>query len=67
MGRAGKILDPRMLELLVDPRSHAPLRLAPAGDRLLCADSGRAYPVRRGIPVLLAEEAEPVPEKKGAS
>ncbi len=37
-----------------------------AGDELTCAACGRVYPVRRGLPHLLAEEARPGDERQPA-
>jgi hypothetical protein len=45
-----------LLEILVCPVDKAKVNLQ--GDRLLCEQCGRAYPVRDGIPIMLEEEAE---------
>lgn len=45
-----------LLAILVCPVDHA--KVQPEGDFLVCAECGRAYPVRDGIPVMLVEEAE---------
>ena len=45
------------LEGLVCPQSRAPLVFSADRQELLCKESGLAYPVRNGIPVLLIEEA----------
>ena len=45
-----------LLAILVCPVDHA--KVNPEGDFLVCAECGRAYPVRDGIPVMLVEEAE---------
>lgn len=50
-------VDKELLEILACPVDHAPVR--EEGDRLVCAQCGRRYPVRDGIPVMLVEEAEP--------
>lgn len=51
-------LDPALLEILVCPESHAPLR--EVGDWLVSTDPAtrRRYPVRDGIPVMLLDESE---------
>ena len=68
--------DPRLLELLVCPACHAPLRgpdSPPGGPdpELVCTGCGLAYPVREGIPVMLVDEARPTrpggAEPSGAS
>ncbi len=45
-----------LLDILVCPVDKAKVHLE--GDRLICEQCGRAYPVRDGIPVMLEEEAE---------
>lgn len=43
-----------LLEILVCLECHG--GLDDRGDRLVCRDCGCAYPVRDGIPIMLAEE-----------
>jgi uncharacterized protein YbaR (Trm112 family) len=51
-------VDKELLEILACPdEHHAPLR--EEGDRLVCTECGRRFPVRDGIPVMLLDEAEP--------
>jgi uncharacterized protein YbaR (Trm112 family) len=45
-----------LLAILACPVDHAPLR--EEQERLVCGNCGRRYPVRDGIPVLLADQAE---------
>jgi uncharacterized protein YbaR (Trm112 family) len=45
-----------LLDILVCPMDRKSLRLE--GDRLVCAECGRRYPVVDNIPVMLIEEAE---------
>jgi len=45
-----------LLDILVCPIDKAKVHLE--GERLVCEQCGRAYPVREGIPVMLEEEAE---------
>lgn len=52
-------LDPQLLEILVCPVTRSKLRQE--GDHLVAEQpegAGLRYPIRDGIPVLLAEEAE---------
>jgi hypothetical protein len=49
-------VDKQLLEILVCPADHGALR--EEGDRLICAQCKRRYPVRDGIPVMLIDEAE---------
>lgn len=55
------MLDKSLLEILVCPQSKAPL--AQVGDELICQQSGLAYPIIDGIPVLLIEEAREINPK----
>ena len=50
------MIDPRLLEILACPLCKAAVKLE--GERLVCAQCGRRYPIREGIPVMLIEEAE---------
>lgn len=52
------VIDPGLLEILVCPLTRSKLRQE--GDELVAeqpAGAGLRYPVRDGVPVLLAEEA----------
>ena len=51
------MIDRELLSILVCPVSKGRLVPSDAEDELLCVASGLAYPVRDGIPVLLADEA----------
>ena len=69
---AANALPADLLEILVCPVDHG--KVNPDGDYLVCAQCGRAYPVRDGIPVMLIEEAEqrqpapqPTPDAGSAS
>jgi uncharacterized protein YbaR (Trm112 family) len=48
-------LDPGLLAILRCPLTRSPLRQE--GDFLVAEQGGLRYPVREGIPVMLAEEA----------
>jgi uncharacterized protein YbaR (Trm112 family) len=50
-----KPVDPLLLEILRCPVTRSRLREEPGW--LVAEDGGLAYPVRDGIPVMLAEEA----------
>lgn len=55
-------IDEQLLAVLACPAEHhAPLQLGtptdPTADFLTCAECGRQFPVRDGIPVLLIDEA----------
>ncbi len=55
----------RTLALLVCPVCHGQLRVLP--ESVGCAGCGRSYPVRDGIPVLIAGEASPPRYPSGTS
>ena len=50
-------LDPRLLDKLVCPLTRKPLRYDEAAQELVSEAAGLAYPIRDGVPVMLAEEA----------
>ena len=50
-------VDPKLLELLVCPVSHKPLRYDREAGELISDAAGLAYPIRDGIPILLEDEA----------
>lgn len=56
-------LNPQLLDILACPLCQEKVTLAADGQGLVCAACRRVYPVRDGIPVMLADEtaAEPVP------
>ena len=54
------MIDPRLLDVLVCPVTRAPLRYDEDAQELISEAAGLAYPVRDGVPVMLAEEARPL-------
>jgi uncharacterized protein YbaR (Trm112 family) len=50
-------VDPRLLEILVCPLTRGPLTYDRARNELISAKAGLAYPIRNGIPIMLADEA----------
>jgi uncharacterized protein YbaR (Trm112 family) len=50
-------VDPRLLEILVCPLTKGPLTYDRATNELISAQAGLAYPIRDGIPIMLADEA----------
>ncbi len=50
------MIDPQLLEILACPACKTEVKLE--GERLVCVQCGRRYPIREGIPVMLIEEAE---------
>lgn len=50
-------IDPRLLEILVCPLTKGPLTYDRERGELISVKAGLAYPVRDGIPIMLADEA----------
>jgi uncharacterized protein YbaR (Trm112 family) len=50
-------IDPRLLEILVCPLTRGPLSYDRERGELISPKAGLAYPIRNGIPIMLAEEA----------
>lgn|GEM_PF-17959 len=56
--RAG--VDPKLLEILVCPATHATLEYDAAAGELISRKAGLAYPIRDGIPIMLVSEARQI-------
>ena len=50
-------IDKKLLDILVCPVSKKPLSFNEDTNELICEESGLAYPIKDGIPVMLPEEA----------
>ena len=50
-------IDPRLLEILVCPITKSTLHYDAARNELISEVAKLAYPIRDGIPIMLAEEA----------
>ncbi|CAN5294884.1 Trm112 family protein [soil metagenome] len=50
-------VDPRLLEVLVCPVTRGPLTYDRAAGELISAGAKLAYPIRDGVPIMLAEDA----------
>ncbi|WP_369058067.1 Trm112 family protein [Caulobacter sp. 73W] len=50
-------IDPRLLEVLVCPVSRGPLDYDRKAGELVSRQAKLAYPIRDGVPIMLAEEA----------
>ncbi|TSJ64836.1 Trm112 family protein [Starkeya sp. 3C] len=59
-------MDPKLLELLVCPVTKGPLDYDRAGHELISRAARLAYPIRDGIPIMLADEARPLTEEEVA-
>ncbi|MEF8728316.1 MAG: Trm112 family protein [Accumulibacter sp.] len=53
-------MDARLLDILVCPVCKANLEYRKADEELLCKPCRLAFPVRDGIPIMLADEARPL-------
>ena len=49
--------DPKLLEILVCPVTKGPLSYDREKDELVSKQAGLAYPIRAGVPIMLAGEA----------
>jgi uncharacterized protein len=54
--------DPRLLELLVCPVTKTRLHYDAERQELVSRAAGLAFPIRDGIPIMLAEEARDLSE-----
>jgi uncharacterized protein YbaR (Trm112 family) len=59
-GEDARGFDRRMLEALVCPVTHAPLRYDAERQELVSRTAHLAFPVRNGIPILLVSEAREI-------
>ncbi len=58
-------LDAKLLEILVCPVTKGPLRYDATAQELISESAGLAYPIRDGIPIMLADEARELGETDG--
>jgi len=54
--------DPKLLELLVCPLTKTTLTYDAERQELVSRAAKLAYPIRDGIPIMLPDEARPLPE-----
>jgi uncharacterized protein YbaR (Trm112 family) len=57
-GKSG--VDRKLLEILVCPVTKTPLEYDAEAQELISRQAGLAYPIRDGIPIMLADEARPL-------
>lgn len=50
-------IDKELLDILVSPKTKAPVVLTEDGEGLYCEQERMVYPIRDGIPIMLVEEA----------
>ncbi len=53
-------VDPKLLEILVCPLTKGPLRYDRERQELISDKAGLAFPIRDGIPIMLADEAREI-------
>ena len=58
--RDRRTVDPKLLEILVCPLTKGPLEYDAERQELVSRSAKLAYPIRDGIPIMLAEEARPI-------
>lgn len=61
----GGEIDPRLLEILVCPVTRGPLTYDRDRQELISQKAGLAYPIRGGIPIMLADEARALDDAPG--
>lgn len=57
MNTESHAVDPKLLEILVCPLTKGPLEYDRESQELISRKAGLAYPIRDGIPIMLADEA----------
>lgn len=50
-------IDPRLLEILVCPKTKGPLVFDREAGELISKNAALAYPIRDGVPIMLVDEA----------
>ena len=58
--RAAGTIDPKLLEILVCPLTKTTLEYDAERQELISRAAKLAYPIRDGIPIMLADEARPL-------
>jgi uncharacterized protein YbaR (Trm112 family) len=54
-------IHPELLEILACPKCKGDLRLNDSQDGLICDRCRLVYEIRDGIPIMLIDEAKPLP------
>jgi uncharacterized protein YbaR (Trm112 family) len=60
-------IDPKLMEILRAPGTHAPLRYDPDRNELVDDKAALAYPIRDGIPIMLPDEARSLDEAEAGA
>lgn len=61
---AKRNVDPKLLEILVCPLTKTALEYDAKGEELISRKARLAFPIRDGIPIMLAHEARPLDDDK---
>ena len=57
INKGERTIDPKLLEILVCPLTKTPLIYNRETQELISEQAGLAYPIRNGVPIMLADEA----------
>ncbi len=57
-------LNPKLLDLLVCPLTKGPLKYDRHKNELISPHAKLAYPIRDGVPIMLADEARSLEDEK---
>lgn len=60
VSNAATATDPRLLELLVCPMTKTRLEYDAARGELISRAAGLAFPIKNGVPLLIADAARPL-------
>jgi len=58
------IADPKLLEILICPMTRTMLRYDAERQELISTAAGLAYPIRDGMPIMLASEAREITDEE---
>jgi uncharacterized protein len=58
------VADPKLLEVLICPLTRTMLRYDSERQELISRAAGLAYPIRNGVPIMLANEARALTEEE---
>ncbi|MBN6064464.1 Trm112 family protein [Aggregatibacter actinomycetemcomitans] len=57
-------MNGKLLEIVACPSCHGRLEYDEQHQRLICRFEKISYPIKKGIPVLLAEQAQPLNQEQ---
>jgi len=58
------VTDPKLLEILICPLTRTTLRYDSERQELVSRAAGLAYPIRDGVPIMLASEARELTDQE---